>query len=929
MIALFYRQELLATTCSLYLIDLRDGRVAVIMRKVSDIKGRPMRGIGRKAIVIVLGGALLIQPLAAIAPLNWNKAVIEQAFAATTSTLKLSNESVITSGAKRQDYIWTTTRSSKQVQTEVHVIEVDLSNPYVSLNAMSGKNNSVGQVNTIMGMAKENNAVAAINGDVYVMANEGAPLGAQIISGTLLSTPAKLKGMYAFAVDNNRKPSIDNYSFQGTVTAENGATFQLAGINESAYNPEGTSSVYSHVDTMFIYTSAWGGTERPKNSYTAPTEVLVREGVIEEISVGTALASKAPENGYILRTHGAGAEFVKNNLSVGQTITADYSLVSLTTGAKVDASSLQMLVGGHTLLVDKGAAATFTRDIAGVSGSSYTSRSAVGYSKDGTKVYLITSEKNGSNTGVSLKEMQQIMLQLGVYKGVNLDGGGSTTMVERPLGSFSLQLAHPTQSGTTQRYVSNGIGVFTSAPAGDVKGLIMSGSKTLLKGQSASYAIKGYDTYFNPVAIDNASTAYSSSAAIGTMEGNTFTATKVGKTKINATYGGASVSYDVEVVGQEAITSMTAATTGTLAVGASTAAPVTIKLKNGTTHKVNADVLDWEFVGFEAEVKGNTITVKSVEKGMTQGYAVGRYDGYPVMIPFAAGDSFKSFETFEVSSYLISSQAVPETTKASVKLVSDFPEQTSRGLKISYDFTEGTGTKAAYAVFGSSGRTLSGKPTSMSLDVYSDNSKNWLRAEFIDANNKTHLLDIAKSLNWTGWKNVSIDLASAGMAYPVKLNRIYAVTIEEGASERALTGEIVIDNLSLHYPPAVKEIPKASVVMNVGSTTAKVNGKSITLDTAPFTINGVTYVPVRFVSEAFGSQVLYDHPTLRVSVLRGNDIVEMFINKKDLLVNGVKGQADVTPIVRNGRTMVPIRLFSEKLGFTVNYEAKTKKITID
>jgi len=520
------------------------------------------------------------------------------------------------------------------------------------------------------------------------------------------------------------------------------------------------------------------------------------------------------------------------------------------------------------------------------------------------------------------------MLQLGVYKGVNLDGGGSTTMIERPLGGFSLQLAHSTQSGTTQRSVSNGIGVFTSAPAGAVKGLIVSGSNMLIKGQSANLSLKGYDTYFNPVTIDKNQITFSTSAAIGTFEGSAFTASKVGKTKITASYGGASVNYDIEVVGQDAITSMTASTTGTLAAGATTSAPVTIKLKNGTTHSISADLLDWEFVGFDAEVKGNAITVKSVDKGATSGYAVGRYDGYPVMIPFAAGDSFKMFETFEVSTYAITSQAVPATTKATVKLVSDFPEQKSRGLKIGYDFTEGTGTKAAYAVFGSGGRTLSGKPTSMSLDLYSDNSNNWMRAEFIDANNKTHLIDITKSLNWTGWKNVSIDLASAGMAYPVKLNRIYVVTIEE-ASSRALTGEVVIDNLALHYPPAVQELPKTSVVMNVGSTSAKVNGKTIKLDSAPFVINGTTYVPVRFVSEALGSQVLYYHPTLRVTVLREDDLVEMFINKKDLLVNGVKSQADVAPIKRNGRTMVPIRLFSEKLGFTVNYEAKTKKITIE
>jgi len=898
-------------------------------------KSKSSKNITKKVIVVVLGSALLVQPLSTLAPFGWSSIIapytvtVSAAQAQAEATLKLKQESILTSGAKRLDYVWTTTRSSKQVSTEVHVIEVDLTNPYVSLNTMSGKNNSVGQVNSILNMSKENNAVAAINGDVYVMSNEGAPLGAQIISGNLLSSPAKLKGMYAFAVSKDRTPSIDHYTFQGTLMTDSGVSFPLTGINESAYSPEGGTSKYSHVDSMYIYTSAWGGAERPKNSYTAPTEVLVRGGIIEQISAGVPIEGKVQEDGYILRTHGTGAKFVEANLFVGQAVTADYSLVSSTTGAKIDAASMEMLIGGHTLLVDQGAASVFTRDIAGVSGSSYTSRSAVGYSKDGKKVYLITSEKYGSNTGVSLKELQQIMVKLGVYKGVNLDGGGSTTMVERPLGSFSLQLGHSTQSGTTQRSVSNGIGVFTSAPAGELKGLIVSGSATLLKGQSASYSLKGYDSYFNPVEIDNSSVVFSSSESIGSIQGNMLTATAVGTTKLTASYGGVSVNYNVEVIGQNQIASMTSTTTGAMSAGASTSPVITIKLKNGKTHKVNADQLDWEFAGFEAEVAGNAINVTSVENGVTRGYAVGRYDGYPVSIPFALGDTLKEFETFEVSRYSITAQASPETTRASVQLVSDFPDQKSRGLKIGYDFTEGTGTKAAYAMFDTNGRTMSGSPNAMSLDVYGDSSSNWLRAEFVDAGNKVHLVDIAKSLDFTGWKNISINLAATGMAYPAKLKRIYVVTIEEGADQRALEGEIVIDNLKLHYAPTIEPLPDVSVVMNVGSKTAKVNDKSIKLDADPFVINGTTYVPVRFVSEALGSQVLYDHATRRVTVLREHDLVEMFIGKQDLLVNGVKEQAEVTPILRNGRTMVPIRLFSEKLGFTVGYEAKTKKITID
>ncbi len=165
------------------------------MGKVQNIIERQTQSLGKRVIIVALGGALLVQPLASILPGSWQKAVIESTEAAASdSVLKLSQQSYITAGAKRLDYVFHTTRGSSKAQTDVHVIEIDLTNPYVSLNAMSGKNNSIGQVNTILNMTKENGAVAAINADVFVMGNEGAPLGSQITSGMFMTSPCQAKG---------------------------------------------------------------------------------------------------------------------------------------------------------------------------------------------------------------------------------------------------------------------------------------------------------------------------------------------------------------------------------------------------------------------------------------------------------------------------------------------------------------------------------------------------------------------------------------------------------------------------------------------------------------------------------------------------------------------------------------------------------------
>jgi len=914
------------------------GELLSIMRKESgsqkrNRRGRNGSGLKKKVVVVVLSGALLAQPVAALLPGTWGQAWTGQAYASTNEVLTQKSSEMLTSGAKRIDYVYTTTRSGKTVKTDVHVIEVDLTNPYISLNAISGRNNSVGQRNNILNMTKENGAVGGINADVFVMAstNEGASLGGQIQNGVMMASPANgLQGMYAFAVTADKQPVIDLFKFQGTVTAENGASFPLEGINKSSYVPEDGSKSYSHVDSMFIYTSAWGGAERPRNSGTTPVEVLVVDGTVAQISeVGVPIAGAIPENGYILRAHRKAADFFKN-LQVGQKVQTDYSLVSQTTGQSVDPSTFQMMVGGHTLLVDNGGFASFSRDVSGVSGNSYTSRSAVGYSRDKTKVYLITSERSGSNTGVSLKELQQIMIRLGVYKGVNLDGGGSTTMVDRSLGSFEVKLAHPVQEGS-QRSVANGIGVFTSAPKGELRGLAVGGSNIMFLGQQAKYYVKGYDTYYNPVSVNTSALEWTSSAAVGTWSGDTFTATKVGKTTITAKSGSLKASYDVEVIGQDQIESVKVnPASAMLTPGNSFGVNFTVKLKNGNTYNLTGDSFKWEYIGFSGSYKDGQVTVKSVDAKATNGYAIARYDGFGVMVPLVKGETTVPVEDFEKAADITSTVTPADTTKGSVRIAADLPGQKSaKALQLSYDFTGGTGTQAAYAVFGKDGRTLSGTPTSLSMDVYSDNSGNWVRAEVVGADGKAYLLDVAKKLDWSGWKRVNIDLSAAGIPYPAKLKRIYVVTLDSSSPSRAASGSIGIDNIELRTLTAVQEAARPQVVMNVGKRTATVNGKAVTLDAAPVIVKESTYVPLRFVTEQMGAVIKYDNKTKRVTVLRGGQFLEMTIGKKEYTLNGVRYTSDVAPMIQGNRTLIPIRLFSEKLGFKVGYENKTKKITIE
>lgn len=887
----------------------------------------------KKWIAASIAGVIWIMPVIGNEGIGWlgsSSASVAQAATASFSVTKLSEE-VITSGAMMMKYKFTTVRSGKSVTGLADVVRVDLNNPYVSVDVMTGKGGNLTTRQSTGGMAAETGAVAAVNGDYFNTGGEGAPIGGQVSGGVVVSTPSQLDGMYAFAVTKDRKPVIDEYTFEGMLTAEDGSQFPLAGINKGAYNPEGGSSTYSHANAAYIYTDAWTALERPKNSSTTPTEVLVENDIVTQISPDAALPITVPEGAYILRTHGLAAQFVKAHLVVGQKLSSVYTLRSKTTQQELDPSTLQMMIGGHTILINNGKAATFSRSTSSIGG--YRARTALGYSEDGRYVYVIAAEKNNNSAGLSLTELQSFMTNIGVWKGMNLDGGGSTTMVDRPLAETSTTLTFNTEYGTEQRSIVNGLGVYTSAPQGEVKGIKISGSSVLLIGQKATYSLKGYDTYYNPIDVAAANPAWSSSGGSVTVNAGEATAVKAGTVNLKATSGSASAETKVTVLGGEDLTSLIAGTTtAPLIAGASVSVPVNAVSKSGATIAVPAASLKWEFIGFKGNVGDGKLTVESVDPGVTTGYAIARYDGFSTAVVFSAAAS-TAWENFENATYPFAFTTNAAGVTGTAAVVPGSAERAgSKVLSLSYDMTAGTGKMYAYAQFnGTTGKSIPATATSMSVDVMGDMSLNWLRAEVTDASGATAYIDLAKVIDWNGWKNLNIDLSGSGIKFPASLKRLYVVNVEEGQDERAKTGTVAFDNISFVMPSLSSEagLPKGTASMSIGAKSMLVNGTKRAIDVAPIVKDGSTYVPIKYVLDAFGGNAIWDQNTKKIMVLRGAKALDLTVNKKEFLLNGKRQSADVAPLILNGRTLVPLRLVTEQLGLTVKWEQNTKTVTIE
>lgn len=888
-------------------------------------KGKALKSTFKKIAVSTICTMCIIIPVSdTLSSLGIQRTTV---FASSeNSSIKETSHTIISQGVVRKDYTFTTTRKNKTVNTAFHVMEIDLSNQYLSLQALSADNNqTVGKRVNVRTMATQSGAIAAVNGDVFGMTNEGAPLGTHINQNGLQVSPSLLKGMYAFGVTKDKKPVIDSYVFEGVVTTQSGDSFNLAGINKSTYGSDVTGEPYSHVNTLFIYTSAWGGQQRPINSATTPTEVLVVDNKVKEVTDG-AISSSIPANGYILRGHGKAAEFLKK-LSVGEAVNASYHLISQTSKQQIDPNSFSMMVSGHTLLVDQGQAVSFTRDITGVSGSSYTSRTAIGHSSDKSKVYFVTAEKSGSNTGVSLAEMQSILKRLGVYKAVNLDGGGSTTMIERKLGSHDLILSHSTQESSL-RAVTNGIGVFTSAPVGSLAGIIVEGAELLFVGQQTSYTNRAYDNFYNPLS-GVTDVVYSDEKGLGSFEGATFKAIKSGQTTVVAKKGQVTGKKSIRIVGANDIAGLVSQSgTGLLSNGYELNTTLVATLTSGEKYKIDGKHLTWKFIGFNGEYKDGKVVVTSVNSSAQYGYAIASYDGFTTMIPFTKAETESTVENFNNVGYQITNTVIPvDQTTGAVKLVSGMNgNDNDKALQLSYDFTNGSGTQASYAVFNGTGISLASSVKSLKADVWGDNGNHWLRAELVDSTGTLHYVDLAKKVNWSGWKTIEVpfDIDDTQL----KLRRIYIITLDGNQQGLAKSGQIMIDNIKQTSVGSFVKSEDKVISLTINKKEANVNSNVVSLDVAPLVKNNSTFLPFRFVSEQLGAQVEYDSQDKSVAVYYQDKYIKLFINKKDYILNGERKQASVAPYITNNRTLVPVRLISESIGFTVDYDDLTKQITI-
>jgi len=105
-----------------------------------------------------------------------------------------------------------------------------------------------------------------------------------------------------------------------------------------------------------------------------------------------------------------------------------------------------------------------------------------------------------------------------------------------------------------------------------------------------------------------------------------------------------------------------------------------------------------------------------------------------------------------------------------------------------------------------------------------------------------------------------------------------------------------------------------------------VNGARLNVATA--SVNNTTLVPLRAIFQALGATVNWDGGTQTVTAAKGQTSVKLQIGSRTAYVNGRVVTLQVAGKIMQGNTMVPLRFVSEALGASVQWNGATQTITI-
>ncbi|HUQ21256.1 MAG TPA: phosphodiester glycosidase family protein [Gemmatimonadaceae bacterium] len=316
----------------------------------------------------------------------------------------------------------------------INVLEVDLRQPGVVIRAVRANDKFFGR-ETVSSMVQRyagpGRVAGAINGDFFHIRAESENENNLIIEGALIKGVRFTDSPYdrfdavhsQFAVDSANHPFIDRFMFAGEAILSRSRSIRIDRLNS-----------IPPANGLVLYTSAFGDSE-PRDSIgrhplSLPLERVGQRGDTLIFRVAGGLTTNDPvslRRGAALAAEGISRADLREIARSGRAVRIVVGLVPVR-------ARLRTVMGGWPRLINHGKSVLDSAERLEGTTPSFSRdrhpRTAIGFSRDSTRLFLVTVDgRSESASGMSLPELTKFMLDLGVYEGMNFDGGGSTAMV--------------------------------------------------------------------------------------------------------------------------------------------------------------------------------------------------------------------------------------------------------------------------------------------------------------------------------------------------------------------------------------------------------------------------------------------------------------------------------------------------------------------
>lgn len=663
-------------------------------------------------------------------------------------------------------------------------------------------------------------AVAAVNGSYFDINNSGAPWGVAVQGGELLQSPHidDPRGACpdcSVMISEQGLGSIGEIFFEGTIRLPDGSTVRLDAINKPELQVEGG---------IVAFTPTWGtwSRNRPTQDTEQKVEVLVVDGAVAEIS-DVPGEGQLPEKSFALVGRGDGAAALAD-LAAGDPVEIEYDFRA------PDDQQIRAALSGRQMLVVDGV-------VQGLSASNNTPepRTAVGFSEDGTQMYLLTVDgrQPAFSEGIGLTELAEMMVELGAHNALNLDGGGSTTIVAREPGGDHVQPENR-PSGVEQRPVPDGLGFFVPQGSGRLEGFWVesvidpdrsSGTAfvpplrphRVFPGLTRTLTAAGYDEMYSPADPPGQARPVwrSDDHRVGSADRDgVFTARAPGDVTVTAALGRARGEIDLTVLDElTRIDTMPERITLTDAEATAQFDVIGYDTEGYSAPIEPADVdLDYDTSLIDITATESGRLEVSANRGAGSTMVTVEVDDATTIVPVTIGLEevvVTDFENADEWEYL--------GVRAAGTAVSTENGFAGTGLKLDFDFTQNTDTTRGVGAW-PPGRFLEIPGQPRELRLWANTSGRGLRArvEVFDATGR--LLPALEHgfVDEPGWRQLRYAVPP-DVTYPLALRRFYFNELRGGSYEDVM----VVDELTAMVPPEVDvpaEDPVVDPIVVPGST---------------------------------------------------------------------------------------------------------------